>query len=152
MKLKPLIFIFSFLFFLELALGLLILKTTIPKSIDTVEVNTLVHSASDNWAALESGSFADMPSSNYQYSVLSADDHLLYASAPNLSDSVNQAIANGDTLADIENKGKLVLSNPTTQNQSLMAQQLFILLLLSALLYLALFLLYTHYLNRRLIR
>lgn len=152
MKLKPIIFVFSLLFFLEITLGLLILRSAKPKAIDTVEVNALVHSALDNWAALKSGSFTDMPASSYQYSILSADDTLLYANASNLSASVNQAIANGDTLADIENKGKLILNNPTTKNQNLVGRQLFILLLTSAFLYFFLFLLYIHHLNQRLLR
>lgn len=86
---------------------------------DTVAVNEIVQSVTQSFPAFQT------PRGGPDYTVLDADGKVLFATKPDLSESLNEAIAHRDTILDVvkdgETVGKIIIFNDGAQ--TLIAQK-----------------------------
>lgn len=71
---------------------------------DPVEVNEALQSVQADWSNI----YSHKNITDLDYSVLDNNGRVLYKTAPGLSESVNEAVINRDTILDIESNGRVV--------------------------------------------
>ena len=91
------------------------LRETPDAYLDTVTVNNIVKSFSNNWNNIKGG--ADRPSFEYNldYAVIDNDGNLIAATRRGLNENINDAVRNRDTIVDVrvggEIAGKVIFYN-----------------------------------------
>ena len=158
MNIKRIAFI-MFIIFMLYTLVILTAYSCIPKiKLDTVSVNDIVQSASKNWDKLSYGDSAYLKNLTYKldYTIINNNEDVLYTTRQGLSQSLNDAVANRDTLVDVmvsdKIAGKVIFHNDTgevwKQNQKRMLFGTIIFLLMI----MAFCLGYTLYINHNVFR
>ena len=111
MKKNSFIFIVIILFTAQIGMGILLFNSQPDPAQDTVAVNECVQSIEENFG--NTGSY----NSRLPYVLLDMDGNILYKTGDGLSESINDAIKNHDTIMDIEvdgeRTGRVIIYNAT---------------------------------------
>ena len=75
---------------------------------DTVMINECVKSVEENYG--DESAY----STSLDYVLISGDGEVLYRTADGLSESINEAVKNGDTILDVDGVGKIIINNTTS--------------------------------------
>lgn len=117
---KKQIFVFGalFAFILEIIALVIFSKATPNFKQDTVSVNRIVNSVTENFYNMDNHENA----TDLNYVVLNAENAVIFRTAEGLSESVNRAIANHDTVIDltIDQKvvGKIIIHNDSAEKMT----------------------------------
>lgn len=150
---KQILFIgFLFVFLVEILVLIIFAIQTPNFSQDTVAVNEVVQSVTQDFNSLED----HKNSTILDYVVLDEFDNILYKTQSNLSESVNQAIAHRDTILDItidnELVGKVIIYNKGAQTLQTQKQTAIIILLVAIIVQCGICIGYTVYMHFTIIR
>ena len=99
-----------FTFILEAVLCIIFLGQMNVTANDTVKINECLKSVETSYG--DESSYV----TSVDYTILSSDGELLFATRSGLSESVNEAVKNSDTILDIDlggDKGKMIIHNDT---------------------------------------
>lgn len=83
---------------------------------DMITINRIVQEVTNHWDSLED---ANNPEFIYPFCVLSLEDTVLYQSSPKAVHSINDAVANGDVILNIEHNNEIVGKVIVTVNKAL---------------------------------
>ncbi len=92
-------------FFMELAVLVLLAYPKAEKSQDTVAVNEIVKTVQNDWKSLQKRQNKHINPTNLEYVVLGLDGTVLYRTKAGLSESIHAAISHKDTILDIKIQG-----------------------------------------------
>lgn len=119
---------------------------------DAVKINEAVHSVQEDWDRME----AHINKTELDYTVLDKNGKLLFCTRRGLSESVNSAVAHGDTILDLEVQGgivgKIIIYNDSVQILKEQKQKAAAIMAAAIILQCAACAGYMVYLNRRIIR
>lgn len=104
MRYKTLLTCLAIIFLAEISVLIWFMNITDYDLQDAVEVNAAVHSVQSDWENI--GSHKN--DTSLDYTVLDREGSLLFKTAEGLSESINEAVINRDTILDIESAGKTV--------------------------------------------
>lgn len=140
-----------FVFIIEIAMLVIFALQEVENSQDAVAVNEVVHSVQENWYAI--GQYKDR--TGLGYTVLDNKGQVLYKSRDGISESINQAVMNRDTILDIEIEekisGKIIIYNESAQEIQLWKQKAVIIIIAAITVQFILCALYFIYIKRTII-
>lgn len=140
-----------FVFIIEIAMLVIFALQEVENSQDAVVVNEVVHSVQENWYAI--GQYKDR--TGLGYTVLDNKGQVLYKSRDGISESINQAVMNRDTILDIEIEekisGKIIIYNESAQEIQLWKQKAVIIIIAAITVQFILCALYFIYIKRTII-
>ncbi|GGG72144.1 sensor histidine kinase [Paenibacillus radicis (ex Gao et al. 2016)] len=156
MKIKPLLVLTLALLIVGALFPVYLFRTAPSEQLDPVQVNDIVKTVSDNWLQVQDT--ASLPKLPYEldYAVVDSKGQLIAATRNGQYESISHAIRNRDTLVDIEKDGqivgKAVFYNDTAATWKSYRTTLIIAYMSFLTLLLAVYLVYTAYLNHTIIR
>ncbi|MCI9080705.1 MAG: HAMP domain-containing histidine kinase [Lachnospiraceae bacterium] len=140
-----------FIFIIEIAMLVIFVLQKAENSQDAVAVNEVVHSVQENWHAI--GQYKDR--TGLEYTVLDNKGQVLYRSRDGISESINQAVLNRDTILDIKIKekisGKIIIYNESAQEIQVWKQKAVIIIISAITVQFILCALYFIYIKRTII-
>lgn len=104
MKYKAFLTCMAVIFLAEISVLIWFMNTDGNDLQDAVEINAAVQSVQADWGNI----YAHRNSTGLDYTVLDGDGKMLFRTKVGLSESINEAIINRDTILDIEEAGKTV--------------------------------------------
>lgn len=119
---------------------------------DAVEVNAAVRSAEADWKNIA----AHKNVTGLDYTVLDNDGNVLFATSSGLSESINEAVINRDTILDIEAEdkvvGKIIIHSDSSQRLSDKRKKTAAAVVFAVVVQLALCALYSVHIDRRVVK
>lgn len=119
---------------------------------DAVEVNAAVQSAEADWENIA----AHKNVTGLDYTVLDNDGNVLFATSSGLSESINEAVINRDTILDIEAEdkvvGKIIIHSDSSQRLSDKRKKTAAAVVFAVVVQLALCALYSVHIDRRVVK
>ncbi|MDE5742383.1 MAG: HAMP domain-containing histidine kinase [Oscillospiraceae bacterium] len=119
---------------------------------DSVEVNTAVQSVTSDWENIA----AHKNVTGLDYTVLDRDGNVLFKTKQGLSESVNEAVINRDTILDIETtegvSGKIIIHSESSQRLSETKKETAAVIVLAAVVQLVMCTAYSVYIDRAVIK
>ncbi len=148
---KGILFPILILAFIAEIIALAFFAVTAPDlSQDTVAVNEIVQSVTQSFPSFQA------PQGGPDYTVLDADGKVLFATKPNLSESLNEAIAHRDTILDVvkdgETVGKIIIFNDGAQTLRAQKRTAIIIFSVAAAAQCCACVLYAFYIDRRVVK
>ena len=111
MKYKTFLLFLTVIFLAEISVLIWFMNTAGNDLQDAVEINAAVQSVQSDWENI----FAHKNSTSLDYTVLNGDGSVLFITSSGLSESINEAVINRDTILDIEvseeTVGKIIIRN-----------------------------------------
>ncbi len=119
---------------------------------DAVEVNEAVQSVVEDWDRIGN----HQNSTSLDYTVLDRDGNLIFATRQGLSESINAAVINRDTILDVDADGgllgKIIIYNDTPQTFLTGKRETAFVIVFAFIIQCACLLIYLIYLNKKIIR
>lgn len=141
---------FIIVFILEIIVLVLFNFQNTDDSQSALEVNEVVQNVHNDWENFENHTNR----SELDYVVISNDGKVIFRSAPGLSESINSAVIHRDTILDVEKNGeivgKIIIYNNT--DKSNVKNNITIIFMISIITQCAVCVIYTVYLNVRIIK
>lgn len=157
MKLKFILFLFIGLLLIEGMIGWTIIGNIKDTPLDNVMVNDLSQQINQQWETLiQTQSCTVTANIDLDFTLLDHDGKKVYTSSPSISQSMEAAIRNRDSIIDIEQNGqsvgKILIYNDSTQR--LASHLVFLLQILGGTLIIegVILIVYTYYINKRMIQ
>ncbi|MFF2092216.1 ATP-binding protein [Paenibacillus sp. NPDC058174] len=156
MRIKPLLVLALTLLAVGVLFPLYLFRTAPVAQLDLVQANDIVKTVSDNWLQVQdTASLPELPY-EFDYAVVDSKGQLIASTRNGQYESINYAIRNRDTLVDIDKGGqivgKVVFYNDTAVTWKAYRTTLIIAYMSFLALLLAVYLVYTAYLNHTIIR
>ena len=104
MKYKAFLTCMAVIFLAEISVLIWFMNTDGNDLQDAVEINAAVQSVQADWGNI----YAHRNSTSLDYTVIDGDGKMLFRTKVGLSESINEAVINRDTILDIEEAGKTV--------------------------------------------
>lgn len=121
--------------------------------VDIIAVNETVKEVEAWWGHLDQADFSDL---KLEFAVLSLDEQVLFSTSETIASTVNDAIRNRDTVADIKQDrrivGKLIIANDGSRAAEEAGRRIFAVALFIYIVIALLCVLYLVYVNRTVIR
>lgn len=130
---------------LEIALCLFLFNNIGNVRQDAVAVNECVKSVEINYPN------QDAYSKELDYVLLSEDGTVLYSTRDGLSESINEAVSNGDTILDIDGIGKILIHNSTEESVNSYKNSIIAVIVASTLIQVLIIVIYLYRIKRTLI-
>ena len=130
---------------LEIALCLFLFNNIGNVRQDAVAVNECVKSVEINYPN------QDAYSKELDYVLLSEDGMVLYSTRDGLSESINEAVSNGDTILDIDGIGKILIHNSTEESVNSYKNSIIAVIVASTLIQVLIIVIYLYRIKRTLI-
>lgn len=156
MKKRGLIFTFTVFILAQLLLGFFLLRRAQIQPVNTVDVNALVQSLSQNYRELLDGNLSTDEPWNMDFSVINSGGKLIYSTRPGLAASINRAVAAGNIILDLEYRGqtvgKVLIESGLVNGHEAGNRQIILLLLITVAAEILLLCIYLFYLEKKIIK
>ncbi len=116
MKTKKIILFLILIFFTGCLFSFVVDNFKADNKNDMITINRIVQEVTNHWDSLED---VNNPEFIYPFCVLSLEDTVLYQSSPKAVHSINDAVANGDVILNIEHNNEIVGKVIVTVNKAL---------------------------------
>ncbi|MDE5860384.1 MAG: sensor histidine kinase, partial [Oscillospiraceae bacterium] len=152
MKYKAFLLFLTIIFLAEISALIWFMNTDSDGLQDAVEINAAVQSVQSDWDNIS----AHKNSTRLDYAVLDRDGKLLFRTRAGLSESINEAVINRDTILDIEaageTAGKIIIHNNSRQGLAESRKKTAAVIVFAAVVQFIICAAYSAYLYRRVIK
>lgn len=135
MKVKKIVGIIAFLYIATTLIAFSILKPTTAHQVDTVAINDIVQSYTEQWEDVTKGNqyvYPDNPLS-LEYTVISLEGKVLISTGKDISQSINEAVSHRDIMVDIQQQdlivGKVIIYNKESDSLAKKQEKLLLLII-----------------------